>query len=41
MNIIEKIYNYKLDYVKKTKTLRSIDEIIDQTKVIKKKEYEL
>ena len=37
MNILKKIYNYKLDFVKKAKTLRSLDELIDQSNVIKKK----
>ena len=37
MNILEEIYNYKLDFVKRAKTLRSLDELIDQSNAIKKK----
>ena len=40
MNILEEIYNYKLDFVKRAKTLRSLDELIDQSNAIKKKEFE-
>ena len=34
MNILEEIYNYKLDFVKRAKTLRSLDELIDQSNAI-------
>ena len=40
MNILEEIYNYKLDFVRKAKILRSLDELIDQSNTIKKKEFE-
>ena len=39
MNILEEIYNYKLDFVKRAKILRSLDELIDQSNTIKKKEF--
>ena len=31
MNILEEIYNYKLDFVRRAKILRSLDELIDQS----------
>ena len=40
MNILEEIYNYKLDFVRRAKILRSLDELIDQSNTIKKKEFE-
>ena len=39
MNILDEIYNYKLDFVRKAKVLKSLDELIDQSKTIKKKEF--
>ena len=38
MNILEEIYNYKLEFVRRAKILRSLDELIDQSNTIKKKE---
>lgn len=40
MNILEEIYNYKLDFVNKAKSKTSLDELIEQSKKIEKKDFQ-
>ena len=40
MNILEEIYSYKLDFVRRAKSKKPLDELINQSKIIKKKEFE-
>ena len=39
MNILEEIYNYNLDFVNKAKSKTSLDELIEQSKKIEKKDW--
>ncbi len=39
MNILKEIYNYKLDFVRHSKTLKSLNELIEKAEKLKKKDF--